>query len=90
MIVDPAIIIIPTSTRMVHRGASSADNASGDGAGVLLGLPHSYYSAILKYVEHFFSSQNQTKHNVTMVPIHPIAERSKVFCCQRRVNMRQG
>ena len=58
MIVDPAIIIIPTPTRMVHRGASSADNASGDGAGVLLGLPHSYYSAILKYVEHFFSSQN--------------------------------
>ena len=37
---------------MVHRGASAADNASGDGAGVLLGLPQSYYSAILKYVEH--------------------------------------
>ena len=83
MIVDPAIIIIPTPTRMVHRGASSADNASGDGAGVLLGLPHSYYSAILKYAKHFFPKLDKA-------PIHPIAERSKVFCCQRRVNMQQG
>ena len=40
------------SPRMVHRGASAADNASGDGAGVLLGLPHSYYCAVLKYVSH--------------------------------------
>jgi len=36
------------SGRMVHRGASAADNASGDGAGALLGIPHSYYCSVLK------------------------------------------
>merc|ERR1719319_1710324 len=36
------------SRRMVHRGASSADNASGDGAGVLIGMPHSYYTTVLR------------------------------------------
>ena len=43
----------PNVYRMVHRGASAADNASGDGAGVLLGLPHSYYCDILKYAKCF-------------------------------------
>lgn len=33
--------------RMTHRGACSADNDSGDGAGALLGLPHQYYSSLL-------------------------------------------
>lgn len=29
---------------MTHRGAESSDNKSGDGAGILLQLPHSYFS----------------------------------------------
>ena len=33
---------------MVHRGACSADNDSGDGAGVLLGIPQSFYSGRLR------------------------------------------
>ena len=33
---------------MTHRGACSADNDSGDGAGALIGIPHSFYSDILK------------------------------------------
>ena len=28
---------------MTHRGAESADNLSGDGAGILIQLPHSFY-----------------------------------------------
>ena len=36
------------SRRMTHRGACSADNDSGDGAGALIGIPHSFYSAQLK------------------------------------------
>ena len=32
---------------MTHRGACSADNDSGDGAGALLGIPHQYYSTLL-------------------------------------------
>ena len=31
------------SRRMTHRGACSADNDSGDGAGALVGIPHSFY-----------------------------------------------
>ena len=34
--------------RMEHRGAESADNSSGDGAGVLVQIPHAFYTAILK------------------------------------------
>ncbi len=30
---------------MTHRGAESADNVSGDGAGILIQLPHQYYIA---------------------------------------------
>ena len=29
--------------RMEHRGAKSADNDTGDGAGVMVAMPHSFY-----------------------------------------------
>jgi glutamate synthase (NADPH/NADH) large chain len=32
---------------MEHRGAESADNKTGDGAGVLLQIPHDYYRALV-------------------------------------------
>ncbi|MFA6505605.1 MAG: glutamate synthase large subunit [Treponemataceae bacterium] len=32
--------------RMEHRGAESADNKTGDGAGVLLQIPHSFYAEL--------------------------------------------
>ena len=31
-----------------HRGATSADNATGDGAGILMQIPHEYFKDILK------------------------------------------
>ena len=31
--------------RMTHRGAESADNKTGDGAGIMLQLPHSFFQA---------------------------------------------
>ncbi|MBN1562585.1 MAG: glutamate synthase large subunit [Anaerolineae bacterium] len=31
--------------RMTHRGAESADNKTGDGAGVMLQIPHAFFSA---------------------------------------------
>jgi len=31
------------SQRMEHRGACSADNDTGDGAGVLVAMPHGFY-----------------------------------------------
>ena len=43
----------PCDLRMTHRGACSADNDSGDGAGALLGIPHSFYVETLKYVHYF-------------------------------------
>ncbi|QQO09394.1 glutamate synthase large subunit [Breznakiella homolactica] len=33
--------------RMEHRGAESADNKTGDGAGVLLQIPHEYYRKLV-------------------------------------------
>ncbi|MFQ3547238.1 MAG: glutamate synthase central domain-containing protein, partial [Termitinemataceae bacterium] len=33
--------------RMEHRGAESADNKTGDGAGVLLQIPHEYYKTFI-------------------------------------------
>ena len=36
------------SRRMTHRGACSADNDSGDGAGALIGVPHSFYQHKLR------------------------------------------
>lgn len=31
-----------------HRGATSADNATGDGAGILMQIPHHYFKDVLK------------------------------------------
>ena len=36
------------SKRMEHRGACSADNATGDGAGTLVALPHEFYEDELR------------------------------------------
>ncbi|XP_035224158.1 glutamate synthase [NADH], amyloplastic-like [Stegodyphus dumicola] len=44
LIVDAATI----SKRMEHRGACACDNSTGDGAGVMAAIPHSFYSQVLK------------------------------------------
>lgn len=36
--------------RMEHRGGTSGDNDTGDGAGVLTGIPHEFYNAVVKLV----------------------------------------
>eukprot|EP00092_Neocalanus_flemingeri_P019929 GFUD01021587.1.p1 GENE.GFUD01021587.1~~GFUD01021587.1.p1 ORF type:complete len:2149 (+),score=589.84 GFUD01021587.1:113-6559(+) len=36
------------SRRMTHRGACSADNDTGDGAGALIGTPHKFYKEKIK------------------------------------------
>jgi glutamate synthase (NADPH) large chain len=33
--------------RMEHRGAESSDNKTGDGAGIMLQIPHTYYADII-------------------------------------------
>lgn len=37
------------SQRMEHRGACSADNDTGDGAGALVAIPHAFYASIMRY-----------------------------------------
>ncbi|KAG8184761.1 hypothetical protein JTE90_019357 [Oedothorax gibbosus] len=44
LIADAATI----SKRMEHRGACACDNSTGDGAGVMAAIPHSFYSQVLK------------------------------------------
>ncbi|MCX7656837.1 MAG: glutamate synthase large subunit, partial [Treponemataceae bacterium] len=34
--------------RLEHRGAESADNKTGDGAGILMQIPHDFYRAVFK------------------------------------------
>ena len=36
------------SGRMIHRGACSADNDTGDGAGALFAMPHAFYAKVLR------------------------------------------
>ena len=36
--------------RMAHRGGTSGDDDTGDGAGILTGIPHEYYAAAVKLV----------------------------------------
>lgn len=36
------------SSRMNHRGACACDNDTGDGAGVLTGIPHDFFRTLLK------------------------------------------
>ena len=40
--------------RMNHRGACSCDGESGDGAGVLTGIPHLLYKKALRYEPNSF------------------------------------
>lgn len=37
------------SSRLNHRGAQSADNNTGDGAGVLTAVPHAMYASVVRY-----------------------------------------
>jgi len=39
--------------RMEHRGGWSCDNDTGDGAGVLTGIPHELYAAQLRSVQKY-------------------------------------
>ena len=36
------------SQRMEHRGACSADNDTGDGAGALVAIPHDFYTTQMR------------------------------------------
>ena len=50
------------SQRMEHRGACSSDNATGDGAGALMAIPHDFYVKELRYeffLNIYFSSYIQ-------------------------------
>ncbi|MFA5035353.1 MAG: hypothetical protein WC500_06210, partial [Candidatus Margulisiibacteriota bacterium] len=35
--------------RLAHRGATGADPKTGDGAGVLIQLPHAFFSAVASF-----------------------------------------
>ncbi len=37
--------------RMEHRGGCACDNDTGDGAGVLTGVPHQLYARALRYAQ---------------------------------------
>lgn len=51
---------------MKHRGACGCDETSGDGAGILTGIPHKLYARLLRY--HWFA---QVDTVLAAVPVQP-------------------
>lgn len=37
--------------RMTHRGACGCETNTGDGAGILVGLPHEFYREVYTYLD---------------------------------------
>lgn len=48
---------------MNHRGACSCDNDSGDGAGVLTAIPHSFYAHELRFANYNFNKISENNFN---------------------------
>lgn len=44
--------------RMTHRGACGCEANTGDGAGILVAMPHAFYKEARLFVYAFFSSAN--------------------------------
>ena len=73
-------------TRMAHRGAEGADNKSGDGAGILLQIPHSFYKSLIPNLplegEYgtglIFLPQKKEKANFILKKIDELIKKEKV------------
>lgn len=44
--------------RMSHRGACGCETNTGDGAGILVGLPHDFFVEVCYIIFFFFKLQN--------------------------------
>ncbi|QZE13733.1 glutamate synthase large subunit [Halosquirtibacter laminarini] len=60
---------------MDHRGATSSDNQTGDGAGILLQVPHSYYIS-----KGLLTSQNVGTYGTGLIFL-PNNEEEATLCC---------
>ena len=60
---------------MTHRGAESADNLSGDGAGILMQLPHDFYTSLKIAVP-------ETGKYGTGLVFLPVNEEEAAFCIE--------
>ena len=70
--------------RMEHRGAESSDNKTGDGAGIIIQIPHKYYADIIPNLPEagtyatgivFFPGENPLAEQRLTVLIHSCAMR---------------
>jgi glutamate synthase (NADPH/NADH) large chain len=60
-------------TNMTHRGAESSDNKSGDGAGILMQVPHDYFKTF------GFTLPSAGKYGTGLVFL-PRNEKEAIFC----------
>ncbi len=59
--------------RLEHRGAVSADGRTGDGAGILIEIPHAYFRKVC-----YFNLPEPTEYAVGMVFLPPTANQRKI------------
>ncbi len=57
--------------RLVHRGGMGSDGISGDGAGILLGIPHKFFSSVMD-----FKLPEEGKYGVAFLFL-PLKEKKK-------------
>src|SRR5439155_19341410 len=68
--------------RMAHRGAESADNRTGDGAGILMQIPHEFYRELVPTLP----EPGHYGTGIVFLPQHPdemdycIQDLEKVVC----------
>lgn len=59
------------SQRMTHRGACSCDNLTGDGAGVMISIPHNMYCSILNEEKFNFQLPDKGDYATGLIFLDP-------------------
>ena len=77
-IINKALNIL---TRLEHRGAVSSDGRTGDGAGILIDIPHDFFKKVCE-----FKIPNEGDYAVGMVFYHK--ERNKIKFADKLLKMK--
>lgn len=55
--------------RMAHRGACGCEVNTGDGAGILVAIPHDYFSAVLFPIQFLSSLPSLVFEEANTIPV---------------------
>jgi len=68
---------IEVLNRLSHRGATGADPATGDGAGILIQMPHEFFVKVAKKEGIGLPAKNSYGTGLVFLPVN---EKERVFC----------